>query len=78
MKRSNPRAAKLSNEQVFEMRSLYNTGEWSQGALARRFGVAINTVGGIVRGETRQAVPMPVNGTDKALDELAINKGDSQ
>ena len=73
----NSRAAKLSNEQVLEMRSLYTTEGWTQGTLARKFGVSVNTVGAIVRGETRQNVPMPVRPEDivKSLQRLEESQG---
>lgn len=59
----NIRSAKLSNEQVFEMRNLYAEGA-TQAHLSRTFGVNINTVGRIVRGESRQGVPLVLDGED--------------
>lgn len=53
----NIRSAKLSNEQVYEMRNLYAEGA-TQAYLSRTFGVSVNTVGRIVRGESRQGVPL--------------------
>lgn len=44
---------KLDQLAVDEMREAYQDGE-SQGALARRFGVSVGTVGRIVRGESWQ------------------------
>lgn len=78
--KGNNRAAKLTNEQVFEMRQLYAIGGWSQGELARKFEVQINTVGRIVRGESRQAVPMSIpsedrEATQKRLEELQAEQG---
>ena len=57
--RGNTRAAKLSNLDVLELRQKYFDEGWSQAALSRHYGVNINTVGRIVRGESRQSVPMP-------------------
>ena len=59
--RGNTRAAKLSNEDVFEMRRLYQDEGWTQAQLSRHFGVVVNTVGRIVRGESRQRVEMPAD-----------------
>ena len=72
----NSKAAKLSNEDVFEMRRLYQDEGWSQARLARHFGVVVNTVGRIVRGESRQRVPMPVNPEEvaKRLMDLQSEK----
>lgn len=49
--RFNTRAARLSPEQVLEIRQAYSQGE-TQGSLCRRFGVSVGTIGRIVRGET--------------------------
>jgi plasmid maintenance system antidote protein VapI len=54
----NARAAKLSNEDVMDMRQKFFDEGWSQAKLARHYQVHINTVGRIVRGESRQRVPM--------------------
>jgi hypothetical protein len=54
----NSKAAKLTNEQILEMRQKYEGGEYSQGRLAREFGISVNHVGRIVRGESRQSVPL--------------------
>lgn len=45
------KAAKLTGEQVVEIHALYNAG-MTQGALGRRYKVAVNTIGRIVRGES--------------------------
>lgn len=50
MQRGNRAAARLTATQVIEIRQRYDSGE-SQGALARRFQVAVNTIGKIVRRE---------------------------
>jgi hypothetical protein len=47
----NHHKAKLTQENVDEMRALYATGAWSQSALGHYFGVARSTAAGIVRGE---------------------------
>lgn len=54
----NHKSAKLTNEQVMELRRLYFDEGWNQAALARHYQVNVNTVGRIVRGESRQRVPM--------------------
>jgi len=56
--RGNQASVKLSNEEVLELRERYFEGGWSQGRLAREYQVSVNTVGRIVRGESRQRVPM--------------------
>lgn len=65
--------AKLDWAKVREMRALY-AGGWTQGALCRDFGVSINTVGRIVRGETwlengRGAVDRPSQHFTPPTDE---------
>ena len=72
----NTKASKLSNEDVYEMRRLYQDEGWSQARLARHFGVVTNTVGRVVRGESHQHVPSPVNPNDVAerLMELQERK----
>lgn len=54
----NLRAAKLADEDIWELRRRYAAGE-SQASLARDYKLHINTVGRIVRGESRQRVPQP-------------------
>lgn len=49
--RFNTRAARLSPEQVLEIRQRYAAGE-TQGSLCRTFSVSVGTIGRIVRGET--------------------------
>lgn len=44
-------AAKLTPEQVLEMRERYVEEGWTQGALAREYKVSVGQVGRIVRGE---------------------------
>jgi transcriptional regulator with XRE-family HTH domain len=68
---NNTRAAKLSNEQVFELRGLYAEGA-TQAHLARRYGVTTNTVGRIVRGESRQNVPLPEENHTAAQQRLLV------
>lgn len=46
-------SARLTDAQVAEMRALYATGEWTQGALARRFKVGQSQVHRIVRNHVR-------------------------
>ena len=57
--RGNARASKLNNLDVLEMRQKYFDEGWTQAQCARHWHVNVNTVGRIVRGESRQAVPMP-------------------
>ena len=55
MPRGKDRAfAKLTDEQVQEIRNLYASGNHFQRELAKQFGIAYQTVGNIVRGETWQ------------------------
>lgn len=69
--RGNTKAAKLSNEEVYAMRREYEEGA-TQAFLSRKYGLHINTVGRIVRGEARQSVPMadPNLDPDKTLEKL--------
>ncbi len=67
-RQGNIKAAKLSNEDVLELRRKYihENPPWTQGALSRHYGLSINTVGRIVRGESRQSVPMAISSEDIA------------
>ena len=47
----NARSAKLTGEQILEIRDLYEAG-WSQGRLAREFKMSVVQIGRIVRGES--------------------------
>lgn len=49
-------SAKLTIEQVREIRELYATGEWSMSELAREFNVAIGTVHPLIRRRTWKSV----------------------
>lgn len=52
--RKNTKQAKLTLTEVDEMRRLYREEGWTQAALSRRFGVGVQQVGRIVRGECWQ------------------------
>ena len=51
--RGHTAAAKLTPEQVLELRQRYNAG-WTQGRLSREYQVSIGQIGRIVRGEAWQ------------------------
>ena len=53
-------AAKLTNDQVVEMRRLYSTGEWSFASLAARYGVSAMVAHKAVRGYSYPDVPDPL------------------
>ena len=57
-------AARLSNQQVHQMRELYASGDYLQQDIAQRFGVAFQTVSKIVRGERRQIQGGPIDSRD--------------
>lgn len=57
MQKANKKAAKLTVEQVAEIRRLYGEG-YTQGSICRHFGVTIGTIGRIVRGESWAEAPM--------------------
>ena len=50
---------KLSNEQVWEIKDKYFNRGYTQAALCREYGVVRETIGRIVRGESRQNVGKP-------------------
>ena len=65
------RAAKLSPSQVLELRTLYAEQGWSQGRLARHFGLSVGQVGRIVRGESWQSYTrIP---TDEEIEDRAFH-----
>jgi hypothetical protein len=49
--KGNNRGAKLTGQQVLALRQLYADGA-TQGSLARRYGISVNQIGRIVRGES--------------------------
>jgi len=57
--KGNAARSKLTHEQVWAIRERYQQGGITQAALARQYGVTAETVGRIVRGETRISVPEP-------------------
>lgn len=64
------RSAKLKPGQVLEIRRLYSEENWTQGRLAREFGMSVGQIGRIVRGEQWQdyhQIP-----TDQEVDSLEI------
>lgn len=60
------RSAKLTPEQVLDMRRLYAEEGWSQGRLARHFCLSVGQVGRIVRGEQWQDYPQVL--TDQEIE----------
>lgn len=64
------RSAKLTPEQVLELRTLYSEHNWSQGRLARHYGISVGQVGRIVRGEQWQEyTQIP---TDQEVEDRAF------
>ena len=61
---------KLTDEQVSEMRALRETGQWTQEALAERFGISQTHVNMILRGMSRTDPAKPVK-TPECADCLA-------
>ena len=57
--KGNSLRSKLTNEQVWTIRERYMAGGCTQASLSREYGVTTETIGRIVRGETRVAVPTP-------------------
>lgn len=74
----NSKAGKLTRTQVIDIRVKYHQEEWSQGRLARYFGVTIGTIGRIVRGETWQTVQHPASARAAYQDESHIPLTDEQ
>lgn len=66
-RRFHTQASILTAEQVLEIRERYWQQNWTQGALARHYGVAVGTIGRIVRGESWQGLGGP--GTHEAATE---------
>jgi len=52
---------KLTDEQVLEMRTLYATGDYKQGILAKQFGISFQTASRILRGEERVKIEGPTS-----------------
>lgn len=72
--RNHKRSAKLTGEQVLDIRRRYLDGE-SQGALARDFHVSVGQIGRIVRGESWQEtaqVEDPQDIRDAAAQSLSL------
>jgi len=60
---ANP-AAKLSNAEVAAVREMYARGGWTMQALGERFGVAIQTISKIVKGQRRETQGGPTSTED--------------
>jgi len=60
---------KLTNGDVYAIREKYATGNYSYGRLAREYGVVSETIGRIVRQETRNRVAVPIEKVD--VEEMA-------
>lgn len=69
--KGNSKAAELTKGQVIEILELWATGEWTQGALARRFQKSIGTIGRIVRRESHQDITMQFTDTPLEHDQSA-------
>lgn len=54
--RGNRKASRLTGEQVLEIRALYQMRGVTQGSLARKFQVSVNTIANIVNGLTWQSL----------------------
>lgn len=54
-------AAKLTPDDVYELRRLYAEESWTQGRLSRHFRISVGQVGRIVRGESWQQYTQPVH-----------------
>jgi hypothetical protein len=65
----NSRAAKLDAASVLSIRRKYESGAWSQGQLARDYGVSLNTIGKIVRYEAWHDLVPPASA--EGLAEMA-------
>lgn len=66
--RGNSKAAKLNAEKVHEILEKYNSQGYTQARLCREYGVGVNTIGRIVRGESWQSVPTPAR--EPTQDEI--------
>jgi hypothetical protein len=62
---------KLTNAQVRELKELHHTGEWTQGRLAKHFGISAMQAGRIVRGESRNNVVTPTEAKEKEAEREA-------
>jgi hypothetical protein len=69
----NTRAARLTPEDVANIRERYADGATTQGALARHYRVSVNTIGRIVRGESWNAYSGPRSEGRYALDPASPN-----
>lgn len=67
----NSRSIKISNEQVFEILDKYFNQNYTQGRLAREYGVNKETIGRYIRRESRTQVPMPANEDPMAILQRA-------
>lgn len=58
-RQGNVQGKKLTPSKVYEMRQRFFEQGWTQGALAREYGVSVGQVGRITRGESWQQYQMP-------------------
>lgn len=70
--RGNSKAAKLTNEQVFEILDKYWNHDQSQASLSREYGVVPETIGRICRGDSRKNIPTPTKAPSQSDHEAMI------
>lgn len=68
--RNNKTSSKLTASQVYDIREKYTKG-FSQGALAREYGVGVGQIGRIVRGEAWQEFAQPEDLRSTELQAVA-------
>ena len=70
----NTKATQVTDAQVYEIKDKYLNQGYTQGRLAREYGLSINTIGRYVRGESRQKVTPPAPTlTSEELQAIAEN-----
>lgn len=77
LNRGNPRSAKVSPDQVLNIRRLYSEG-WTQGQLAREYNLSIGQVGRIVRNEAHQNLEPVSEGGRYRRDAAPVTDSDIQ
>lgn len=74
-RRGHTAAAKLDGVRVLEIRRLYHEEGWSQGRLAREFGVGTGQIGRIVRNEAWQEYSQIGRTESEVLHQMAKDQG---
>jgi len=75
MKKSLGRPRKFTDEQVEEIKVMYATGDLTQGAIAKQFGVHVNTINRLIKGKSYTTGVLPVDEVEEPVESAGFVTG---